>query len=187
MNSKHNVIVITGAAGTGKTSVSDYLKKEYGIPSVVTHTTRKPRDKEKNGIDYYFENPESFSKLHFLEHVNYSGKQYGSSYEGLDRAFCKNNVVSIVLDTAGAISYLNELGPEAEIIFMKVNHTSELEERMLKRGDSVASVEKRMASKEDRRDLTLPAELKGHVDVIDNEDWLQTERKVDDIVKDLKK
>ena len=33
----NKIIVITGATGTGKTTVSDYLKTYYRIPQVITH------------------------------------------------------------------------------------------------------------------------------------------------------
>ena len=44
------IIVITGASGTGKTTISKYLQDTYHIPSVITHTTRLPRVGEKDGI-----------------------------------------------------------------------------------------------------------------------------------------
>ena len=93
---KH-VIVITGATGTGKTTVSTYLKTKYQIPRIITHTTRPKRPGEQDGVDYYFETDASFGHNHFLEAVTYAGYQYGSSYEGLERAFEKSDLVSIVL------------------------------------------------------------------------------------------
>lgn len=102
---KNKVIVITGASGTGKTTISRYLEDKYRIPHVITHTTRAPRTGEKNGVDYYFETKESFDKNHFLEQVEYSGNKYGSSVEGLEQAWQKSPLVSIVVDSKGAIAY----------------------------------------------------------------------------------
>ena len=40
---KNRVFVITGAAGSGKTTVRNYLHERYGMPRVITHTTRPAR------------------------------------------------------------------------------------------------------------------------------------------------
>ena len=82
MNKKH-VFIICGAAGSGKTMVANYLREHYGMHQVITHTTRKPRPGECDGVDYHFEDEASMARLHLLEKVTYDGAQYGSSYEGL--------------------------------------------------------------------------------------------------------
>jgi guanylate kinase len=64
MKAAHKLIVITGATGTGKTTVSGYLRDNYRIHRVMTHTTRPARTGEKNGVDYYFETPASFATKH---------------------------------------------------------------------------------------------------------------------------
>lgn len=60
------VIVITGATGTGKTTVSQYLRDRYQVPRIITHTTRPKRPGERDRVDYYFETKESFSHNHFF-------------------------------------------------------------------------------------------------------------------------
>lgn len=185
MNNNQYVIVLTGAAGTGKTSAQDYLQQKYGIPRVITHTTRPPRPGEKNGVEYYFETDASFAKLHLLEKVEYAGHQYGSSLEAIHRALQQNNIVSIVLDTKGAITYKKELGKHAIVFFMQVDNQNELRQRMLKRGDKPAAVEHRITSKEDIRDLVLPKQLVGKAEIITNENWQQTEIQLDNIIKKL--
>ena len=63
------LILIAGPSGAGKTTISDYLTKEFAIPRVVTHTTRPMRKGESPDKSYYFESESSFKKLHFFEHV----------------------------------------------------------------------------------------------------------------------
>ncbi|GAX04167.1 guanylate kinase [Secundilactobacillus pentosiphilus] len=181
---KH-VIVITGATGTGKTTVSTYLKTEYQIPRIITHTTRPMRPGEKNGIDYYFETDASFASNHYLESVTYAGYQYGSSYEGLERAFKKSDLVSIVLDTKGAETYFHELKEQAFILFLTVGKTVMLHERLKDRGDQLEMIRSRIKSKEYSRDLTLPEDLRGIATVIQNDDWQQTQERLDEIVLGL--
>lgn len=185
MQANQRVIVLTGAAGTGKTTVQNYLKQTYGIPPVITHTTRAARAGEQNGRNYYFEDEASFAKLHLLENVQYAGNRYGSSLEGLERALQHHQFASIVLDTAGAITYQKKLGNQAQILFLAVDQQAEIKDRMLQRGDQLADVEKRMHSAEVNRDLRLPAALAGHATVIKNENWTDTKTKIDRIIKKL--
>ena len=91
------IIIIAGPSGVGKTTVSKYLTEKYNIPRVVTHTTRPIRQGEIPGKSYYFETDESFKKLHFFEHVKYGEYQYGSSKEALEKAWAKNDLVSLIV------------------------------------------------------------------------------------------
>lgn len=180
---KKLVYVITGAAGSGKTTVQKYLLEKYHMNKVITHTTRAPRSYEADGVDYYFETPETFKNNHYLEDVQYSGNRYGSSYEGLQRAWETSANAVIVLDTKGAITYANELGDQAVIIFMQVDNLTELAARMKERGDDETLIEQRLVSSENQRDLHLPAELEGRSYVINNLDWDATKKAIDEVVE----
>ncbi|USS88397.1 guanylate kinase [Fructilactobacillus hinvesii] len=182
---EHYIIVLTGPAGAGKTTVQNYLATEDGIPKIITHTTRAPRAHEQPGVHYYFETPESFAKLDLLEAVHYAGHQYGSSKEGLERAWAHHQVASIVLDTEGALTYRKRLGNQAVIIYLAVPETQELHRRMLQRGDSPAAVQQRLHSAETQRDLELPAELKDVGIYLPNQDWNQTTAQLQQIIEKL--
>ncbi|SUP60974.1 Guanylate kinase [Weissella viridescens] len=135
---KRKVFVVTGNTGTGKTSVTKYLNEFYEMPKVVTHTTRQPRAGEMDQVDYYFESHDTFAQNHYLEQVTYDGNQYGSSREGLERAFEKNPLITIVLDTQGAATYLEELpADEVVVIYLTVSKEHDLYQRLVKRGDDV--------------------------------------------------
>ncbi|KRM44331.1 guanylate kinase [Lentilactobacillus parafarraginis] len=179
---KNRVFVITGAAGSGKTTVRNYLHERYGMPRVITHTTRPARENEVNGVDYYFETETSFFKRHYLESVTYAGHHYGSSYEGLQSAWHKNPDATIVLDGAGAVTYKQKLGDQAVIIFLRVGNPDELVRRMQTRGDDTTMVAKRVKSQEYARDLQMPRQLVGRAYEIVNTDLAQTKAKIDQIV-----
>ncbi|KRM87578.1 guanylate kinase [Lacticaseibacillus thailandensis] len=180
MATTKRLLVITGATGTGKTSVQHYLRARYGIDRIITHTTRPQRTGEVDGRDYYFEDDASFGQNHFIEHVHYAGYQYGSSFEGLDRAFAQADVASIVLDTAGAITYVQRVRKyRVEPIFMTITDPSVLARRLQQRGDDVQMINQRIASAEFERDLALPPELVGKAHVVVNDDWDQARAAVD--------
>ncbi|MDV0429546.1 AAA family ATPase [Lactiplantibacillus sp. DA1] len=181
MTSKR-IFVITGPTGSGKTTVSHYLRSQYQIPQVITHTTRAPREGEVSGQDYYFETPDSFTTKHYLEHVTYSGNQYGSSREGLAAAWKRSPLISIVLDTAGAVTYARELGEQAVVIYLEVADQDALIKRLTKRGDLPSRIQKRVASDEYLRDQALPNGLVGHAHVIVNDDWQTTQQQLDQLV-----
>ncbi|MCT8388837.1 guanylate kinase [Leuconostoc holzapfelii] len=182
---ENKVFVITGATGVGKTTIARYLQDNFRMPRVITHTTRPPRDREINGVAYYFEDDASFEKNHYLERVNYAGAQYGSSYEGLQRAWDKHPFITIVLDTAGAITYARELGEQAVIIFVTVTSPDVLVERVQVRGDDPTAIKHRVASPEFLRDVVLPDALKGIAYELDNDDWARTKRQLDRFVQDI--
>lgn len=180
---KRKVFVLTGNTGTGKTTVANYLQDFYEMPRVITHTTRLPRDGEMDQVDYYFESMESFQNNHYLETVTYDGQQYGSSWEGLERAWEKNPLITIVLDTAGAVTYADALGSEAVIIYLTVSQPNELMHRLERRGDNVDEMKQRLASSEFQRDNVLPVELQGKATIIVNDDWEATRDRINEIVQ----
>ncbi|UKI27493.1 MAG: hypothetical protein L6V91_02490 [Bacilli bacterium] len=47
-------IVLSGPSGSGKGTITEVLMKNRGYQKFTTCTTRKPREHEKNGFDYYF-------------------------------------------------------------------------------------------------------------------------------------
>lgn len=176
------IILIAGPSGAGKTTISEYLTTCYGIPRVVTHTTRPARVGETPGVSYYFETPESMSQLHLFEKVTYGGNQYGSSREGLDRAWEKSDLVSLIVDIAGARSYLEALGDQVYFLYV-TGDLATLKERMLARGDDPEKVAGRLAGAELNE---LPADLAPQAHVLVNQNLTKTEEKLDEIVKKLR-
>ena len=177
------LIILCGASGTGKTTIQNYLLKQYGIPRVLTHTTRAKRKEEKDGVDYYFETPASFAQKHYFESVTYDGKQYGSSREGLERAWQKNAIVSLVVDTAGAVEYVKRLGKQVNVWHIEVSDKEALKERLLARGDDAQAVKQRINSFESQRDLPIPAEIQNHPQVIVNDCLAKTTQLIDQLIK----
>src|SRR5437016_2347050 len=77
------LILISAPSGGGKTTLCERLLAERpGMSRAVTCTTRAPRQGERDAVDYYFLNAESFLKRvqagNFLEHATVYGNSYGT-------------------------------------------------------------------------------------------------------------
>ena len=146
-NLKHGLaLIISAPAGTGKTTLVQMLQKEF--PSVVNSiscTTRKPRDGEVPGKDYYFLSKDEFeSKIaagEFLEYVELYGHYYGTSREKVIEQQRQGKHVILTIDTQGAL-YLKGKFPGV-YIFIAPPSLEELHNRMVKRKtESMEMIEK---------------------------------------------
>ena len=54
------IIALLGASGSGKSEIEKILSSKYGYKKIVSYTTRKPRNGEVYGKDYYFISNEQF-------------------------------------------------------------------------------------------------------------------------------
>ena len=88
MQSKGIIFILSAPSGTGKTTTCRMLKKK--LPSLkfsISHTTRKPRNEEKDGVDYYFIPLNDFEKKikcgEFLEWARVFEHFYGTAFESV--------------------------------------------------------------------------------------------------------
>jgi guanylate kinase len=176
---KKHVLVICGTSGSGKTTVKEYLVQQKKMIPVLTHTTRTQRPGESDDA-YHFETQTSFFEKHYLEYVKYDGNYYGSSYEALQEAFNKGDWAVIVLDTKGALSYLEKLPTNTVVLYLQVSDKECLQQRLLKRGDTLKAVKKRLDSLEAKRDQCLPQALASKAYILENDQWQQTVQKLDE-------
>ena len=118
--------------------------------SSISATSRKPRENEIDGKDYFFLSKEDFiSKIdngEFLEYEEvYDGTFYGTLIDEVERN--SENGVNVIfdIDVIGGIN-IKELFPERTLaIFVKPPSIEALEERLKKRGDnSPEEIDKRV-------------------------------------------
>ena len=76
------IVILSSPSGAGKTTLAKKISLEKNFFISVSHTTRKPRANEINGLDYFFVSKIEFEKLikkeKFLEHANVFNNYYGS-------------------------------------------------------------------------------------------------------------
>ncbi len=145
------LFVISGSSGVGKgTVINEFLKKHPDFKLSISCTTRKKRDGEENGVNYFFLSKDEFNicinNNEFLEWAEFSGNFYGTKKSFVEQ--CLNNGENLILeiDTKGALN-VKKLMPEATLIFIAPPSFEELEARLRGRHtETEEAIQKRLAS-----------------------------------------
>ncbi|MBR6781204.1 MAG: guanylate kinase [Clostridia bacterium] len=141
--------IISGPSGCGKNTVFDALAaKDPRIGQTVSTTTRKPRDGERDGVDYYFISESEFLQKidnnEFLEHVCYANNYYGTLRSEIDRVLNEYEKAALVIEINGALN-IKKLYPSAVSVFLMPPSLETLRERIACRGGmSDEDLERRM-------------------------------------------
>ncbi len=134
------LIIITAPSGSGKTSIIRFLLKKYQqLAFSVSATTRQPRGREKDGIDYYFMSVSAFQNRieqnEFIEwEMVYEGKYYGTLRSDLERLWSLDKIPVLDVDVKGAIHVQKQYPGTSLSIFVKPPSVEELKKRLESRG-----------------------------------------------------
>lgn len=147
---ENKLIVLSGPSASGKTTLVKSLKEKYPIIELVSHTTRKPRDGERNGVAYYFVDTEEFNHMvaegRFIEHVAYAGNQYGLMAREAEKKL-KQGHCCVIVDTVGMLA-LSRSSLADRMITVFVNSRFQSHKDMLRemdaRGDELSREEAEM-------------------------------------------
>lgn len=176
--SKGFLLIISGPAGTGKGTVcKELLRRNKDIVFSVSATTRKPREGEIDGVNYYFVNEEKFKSMiendEFLEYAYVHTNYYGTPKKFVLEQIEKGEIVLLEIDVQGAMQ-IKKNYPEAVFIFLLPPTMEELKNRIIKRGTE---------SEEDinRRYENAFKEL----DFVDNYDYFVINDVIEDAVADI--
>lgn len=152
------MIIIVGPSASGKTEVAKVLKKDYDIKKAITHTTRPPRPGERNGVDYYFVNEETFALLKksdaFVETTTYGDYHYGCSKAQVSKNKCA------VLDPNGLKTF-KKLENDLIVSFQLMATPTTRESRMRIRGDKEGDIYMRLMKDQN---IFSAKKLTGYVD-----------------------
>lgn len=169
--------------------MSGLLSKFSDTKRVITTTSRKPRDGEKDGVDYNFISESDFKQKinqgDFIEYVSYAGNLYGTEKSQIINNLNHNLIWRIDPSRSGQIREFikdafsavvaEDLLKKAVVVYLTVDNRIVLE-RLAKRGLSKEEIDKRM--QEDARfwhayheyyDFVvenIPGELDGTIDKI---------------------
>ena len=104
-NDQGIIVILSSPSGAGKTSLVKEIASKNNFSISISHTTRKPRKNEINGVDYYFINQDEFEKLikknKFLEYAKVFNHYYGSSEDTVFEKLDKGHNVIFDIDWQG--------------------------------------------------------------------------------------
>ena len=143
--SAKKIIVLVGASGSGKTTLAKYLEEKYGIPRLVTTTTRQPREGEVFGVDYHFVTVTEFQRLEKVEYNIYNANFYGLTKREVDDKLMAHDVVCVVLEVNG-LKALKKFYPNEVLSVCLEVSLDDMYQRMKQRGDSLEAIAERITS-----------------------------------------
>ena len=151
-------IIISAPSGTGKTTTCKRLKQRLPNHKITTsHTTRKIRKGETQGVDYFFISKEEFelkkNNNDFLEWAKVHREYYGTSFEALDKHRQNGFDILLELDIQG-VNSLRNMDFEGIYIMILPPSIEEMTKRLKKRGtETEADIEGRLKTgKEEIKD-----------------------------------
>ncbi len=131
------LFVIAAPSGAGKTSlVKAVLECDPSLRVSVSHTTRKPREKEVDGEHYHFISVDEFRKLleqdAFLEHAQVFDNYYGTGRAQVEAVRNAGHDVILEIDWQGA-QQVRKAVPDCHSIFILPPSRAALELRLRNR------------------------------------------------------
>lgn len=142
--------VVSAPSGTGKTTLC--ARAAAADPDVVlsvSHTTRRRREGETDGVDYHFVSEPEFQQLvdegAFLEWAVYNDHRYGTSWAAIEDSLAAGRDVLLEIEIQGA-RQVRARREDARCVFLLPPSFAVLRERLRARGtDAPAEIERRLA------------------------------------------
>ena len=175
------LIILSGPSGVGKGTVREQLFKEESLNLAysISMTTRYKRPGEKEGIDYFFVDVDTFKKKieqgELLEYAQFVGNYYGTPKAYVDQLLDEGKNVVLEIEVQGALQVMKKV-PDALTIFLVPPSMEELEKRIRGRRTEAEDVIKERLDKA-RREIATKDQYK---QVVVNDDVMRAK---DDIVK----
>lgn len=154
LNEQGLLVVISGPSGVGKGTIRKAL---FQIPDnnfcySVSMTTRKPRQGEQDGVDYFFVSKEEFEQKikqkKLLEYAEFVGEYYGTPLEYVDKQIDSGKEVIVEIEVEGALK-VREQKPDAVFIFIVPPSKQALLDRLTNRGtENSDTIQKRIQKAE---------------------------------------
>ncbi|XP_065368535.1 guanylate kinase isoform X2 [Calliphora vicina] len=131
-------VVVCGPSGSGKSTLLNRLFAEY--PNTfgfsVSHTTRKPRAGEEDGVHYNFVSHEEMEQAvangEFIESATFSGNMYGTSKEAVRKVQNAGKVCILDIEPQG-VEQVKKTDLNPILIYNNPPSVEALEQRLRKR------------------------------------------------------
>lgn len=149
-STKPLMLVLSSPSGAGKTTLSKKIQQsDNSFKISVSHTTRKPRPNEVDGVDYFFVNKDKFheliSKNAFYEYSKIFDNFYGTSKNSVNEITKRKLNVLFDIDWQGTQQLSKFKDLNLLTIFILPPSKEELEKRLIARNqDGKESIKKRL-------------------------------------------
>ncbi|MEI6061375.1 MAG: guanylate kinase [Bacteroidota bacterium] len=150
--SKQKMIIVSAPSGAGKTTIVKHLLGTFPqLGFSVSATSRKIREGEKDGREYYYISPEEFrlmiEKEQLLEWQEvYPGSYYGTQVSEVKRITTGGQFPVFDVDVVGGLNIKKMYGANALAVFIRPPSFEILESRLRSRAtDSEESLQKRLS------------------------------------------
>ena len=146
------MVILSSPSGAGKTTISKKIQQKYqNFKISVSHTTRKPRPNEVDGVDYFFISQANFEKKinnnEFYEHAKIFDNYYGTSKDSVNTLVKNKNDILFDIDWQGTQQLSNFKELKLIKIFLLPPSKKELKDRLVQRNqDNKQVVSKRLES-----------------------------------------
>ena len=154
---KGKIIVVSAPSGTGKSTIINWLMeqhRELQLSFSISCTSRAPRGKEQNGVEYFFLSPEEFRKRiengDFIEYEEvYQDRFYGTLKSQVDHQTEQGQNVVLDIDVKGATNVKKVYGDRALTLFIQPPSIEALRQRLVSRAtDAPEVIEQRISRAE---------------------------------------
>ena len=159
MHRKGSLLVLSGFSGVGKGTAAKRLVEKYGYSLSVSATTRKPRQGEENGREYFFKTEAEFKNLidynGFIEYARYVDNYYGTPRKFVEEELAAGHNVILEIEVQGAFN-IKQQYEDALLIFITAPSAQAIKERLIGRGtESEEVIHKRLErAKEESMDMS---------------------------------
>ena len=149
VNKEGMLVLFSGPSGVGKDTVLDVvLNKDKSLQKSISLTTRKIRENEIDGKDYYFISFPDFQNMisngEVLEHAQYGENLYGTPKAPVDKWLSEGKTVILKIEVQGAKN-IKEMYPDSVGIFLLPPSMEVLENRLRSRGtEDEADIQRRL-------------------------------------------
>lgn len=144
------ILLLSGPSGAGKSTLLSKLLGDFKdeLYFSVSYTTRAPREKEKDGINYHFISKDSFEKKiqngDFLEYAKVHDNYYGTSLKEVLDALNANKIVVFDIDVQGFMQVKNSLKDKLCSVFVSTKDLFTLKQRLNNRATNDDNLKQRL-------------------------------------------
>lgn len=180
------LIILSGPSGVGKGTVRHQIMREHRIDLVysISMTTRPIRDKEVDGVDYYFVTPEEFQRNidndNFLEWAEFVGNRYGTPKDKVEALRNEGKNVLLEIEINGANQVFSKVKDDRMISFFLMPPSFDaLEKRIRKRKSETEDVIQKRLEK-GKKEMTM---TNNYDYIILNDKITRAAREIEDLIK----